>query len=211
MNTVTIPVQEDKLEAIKAHSSNVVLQAQDLQIQNEIDFASAKEFYLLIADSDKQGKTWMKAVVNPFKKAVKNAENMIKPFLTPYAEAKTIVKEKLEAYIAKVNEENRKKAEEERKAREAENALRKAEAEKTGSNVELIAPKPVQKVDHSSRTSIGGVHTRKVMDFEVIDWAKLPDDFKLVNEKKLREHAKAGVAVPGVRFFEKETVVARTS
>lgn len=237
MNDITIPIQENKLQKIETHSASVVDTVKALAITNEEEFVSAKELYLMVSDAEKQGKKWLKDIVDPFKKAVKNAENQIKPFLTPYLNAKLLLREKLEVYVAEVDAANKKIAEAERKAREEENkkreeaarleneriqkeheeALAKAKAENKEAKIEapktveaeLVEPEPVQKVDHSSKTALGGVHTRKTMTFKVVDETKIPKEYFMLDEKKVRQAMKDGVVIPGIEFFAKSSIVAR--
>jgi hypothetical protein len=91
-------------------------------------------------------------------------------------------------------------------------ARARAEAEAAKARAELtIAPTVAvrQRFDRSL-----GVTVRKVWTFEVVDFARLPDEFKLPNEKKLGELARSlgdKAAVAGVRFHEAASVAAKAS
>ncbi len=53
-------------------------------------------------------------------------------------------------------------------------------------------------------TEEGLVQFRTVQQFEVTDFALLPDDYKTANEVAIRKAMKDGIELPGVRYFEKQ-------
>jgi hypothetical protein len=68
----------------------------------------------------------------------------------------------------------------------------------------LAVPPPAPKA--------AGVSTRQVWKFEVEDFSKLPDSFKLANTEMLGQVArstKGKMEVPGVRFYVEDVVVGR--
>ena len=59
---------------------------------------------------------------------------------------------------------------------------------------------------------IEGVSTRQVWKFKVVDFAKLPDEYKLANEAELGRIARTfhdSEPVPGVAFFAESILAGR--
>ena len=77
------------------------------------------------------------------------------------------------------------------------------EAEVIVPTVDLSAAKVVKAAGQSVRTD---------WDFEVVDFTKLPDNYKIADDKKIRAVVKAmkgSVEIPGVRIYSKQTVSQR--
>lgn len=137
------------------------------------------------------------------------------------------------ARIARAQEEEaaRKRAEAEALAEQAKNAAPEeaaqieaqaqelaAQAEQAQASAEEVrvaaatAPPPAPIV--LPEVSKGaGVSTREVWDFEIVDFAALPDEYKAPNEKLLRSFAqntKGKVLLPGVKFTSSVHLAKRT-
>ena len=54
-----------------------------------------------------------------------------------------------------------------------------------------------------------GISYRKVMDFKVLDFAVVPDEWKVLDEAKVRRAAKDRFGIPGIEYFEKSVAVVR--
>lgn len=111
-------------------------------------------------------------------------------------------------------------------ARQAEAAQRKAAedaalaeaaaAEQAGAHAEAAAiierPMFVAPVYAApAAPKVAGITTRKEWDFEITDAARVPRQFLMVDETKLRKYVKAmgaQAAMDGVRIFQRETVAA---
>ena len=108
----------------------------------------------------------------------------------------------------------------ERRAREAarlaeireREAKARAESEAAMARAELTVAEKVEVRQRFDRSK--GVSIRKVWTYRVVSFARLPDEYKLPNEKKLGELARASgpvAAVPGVEFFEESCVAAKAA
>ena len=122
-------------------------------------------------------------------------------FTDPLNEANTVNRGKVLAY----------RAEQERVRQEQEciNALRaeaaRAEMELKG---ELTEPVGLVQVAEEAparyRTEIGTLGTAKQWHFEVVDFALLPEQYKLPNDSMIRKVVIAGASIPGVRAWQEE-------
>lgn len=140
-----------------------------------------------------------KFFVDPLNKQVKGINAKFKPFIDTLIKAESEVKGKMEAY--ETGQEKLRLAEEERLRRlqEKKFARETAKAEKKG--VETPPPPPPIKVE---KEQVSGYQVRKVWDFEITDIKKIPAEYLIPDEKKIRKVVSAGLReIPGVRIFEK--------
>ncbi|MFH0921675.1 MAG: hypothetical protein V1913_15095 [Fibrobacterota bacterium] len=118
---------------------------------------------------------------------------------------------------AEAKERGAKKAELDALAKKAEEeraeAVRLAEAEAAKNAVQaptVVAP-VVAGAPRVTRTESGSASQRKNWVFEVTDAGLVPDEYKMVDEKKIRDAVRMGVrAIKGVRIFEETSTVFRT-
>ena len=136
------------------------------------------------------------SITKPLNLALKNVRLMFAPIDMGYGKAEEIVKEKMIAY---------QEAEEEKAAAKTKVIEEKVEAgtitpEKAFAKVEAITPKK------NVTTATGAAQFRMVKEVEVEDETKVPREYMLLDMVKIRKVALAGVAIPGVRVFEKKVV-----
>lgn len=127
----------------------------------------------------------------------RNAE--FKPFEDALAKADKTLKYKQEVF--QVEEDKKIQIEQEKLLKEQQKRYQKevAKAEKKGDDAPPPPPPPKVEVE-----KIEGYQSRKVWDFEVVDISKIPDEYMIVDEKKMRRVVKAGTRnIPGVRIFER--------
>lgn len=144
---------------------------------------------------------------------VKRVNAFAKEISKPLDDAETIIKQKLIDYEAKKELERReqeKRAKEERKRLQEQ--LNKEAQEKGVEAVilpEVMFPKEEKNIVHTEAGDT--VYTRTVWDFEIVDFAKVPDEYKIIDEKKVRQAInRLGIRdIPGLKIFQKKTVVKR--
>ena len=51
---------------------------------------------------------------------------------------------------------------------------------------------------------MGNVQARKVWKYEIVDFSKIPDEYKEINSGKVREALRDKKEIPGVRFYQDE-------
>ncbi len=124
-----------------------------------------------------------------------------KLFTAPLGEADTITRGKVLAYRA---EQERQRLEQERinalrtEAARAEMELKDELTEPT----ELVEVAPVQPTHYRTPSAMTG--TVKRWKFEVINFAQLPDEYKLPDTTKIRKVVTAGASIPGVRAWQED-------
>jgi len=132
-----------------------------------------------------------------FQERLRNIENMVKKKVADFEYHREL-----------------KRREEERKAREEQERLQaqidKEAKEKGVESVkvgEVVMPEP-EKV---TRTESGASHQRLHWTFEIEDESKIPREYLIPDEKKIRQAVAMGLReIPGVKIFEKSSTVFRT-
>ena len=154
----------------------------------------------------------------------------------PVEEAERIVKGVIgrfddEQYTLRVEAERKQRlAAAEKQAAEAEATRLQVEAEQLRAKGKLRAAKQAEKQAEESQQvadtvpiplppqaappKAKGGQSRRVMDWNVVDFAKIPDDFKVLNEPEVRryanKHGEAAIGtVAGIAFFSKVQVAAQ--
>jgi hypothetical protein len=155
--------------------------------------------------------------------------------LDPLKKADAVIKTKVGDYLAreqaKADAERRRllaeaeakaRAEREARAQAALAAAQAAQEERDDMTAALAMDEAVQieaevivpTVDLSTAKVVkaAGQSVRTDWDFEVVDFAKLPDQYKIADDKKIRAVVKAmkgSVEIPGVRIYSKQIVSQR--
>ena len=159
-------------------------------------------------------------ILSPLNLALKQARAQRDKVMQPWENAKTFLKKVIENDI---REQERLRLETSRKLEEAAKKEADRLKEKLTSNDEGVRAKAmdtlktkmekvVEKMTPLEVASYGVTTVRKVWKAEVVDFSALPDEFKKVDDGKIRlalsnRDAEGNpIAVPGVKFF-KEAVV----
>ena len=123
---------------------------------------------------------------------------MFKPVEEQYTVSEKIIKDKILAYSRKVNEEA---------------AIREqkiAESLEKGTIKQETAERKIESLDRvesTTRGSIGSVQFRKIQRVEIIDESLIPRKYLEVNMTAIRRDALSGVNIPGVKVVD-DTIVA---
>lgn len=67
----------------------------------------------------------------------------------------------------------------------------------------------VEQVDNKVASEAGSVNFREEKDFEVVDISKVPEKYLLPNMVELRIAMKAGLEIPGCKYFTKQVITNR--
>ena len=143
---------------------------------------------------------------------VKRVNAACKLITDPLDAAETEIKGKERTYRARAELERRKKEEKARQeARELQAKIDKEAAEK-GVEAPKV-PEPVMPKAKAPVRSANGTasYERREWKFEITDVEKVPREYLMVDERKIRDAVKMGTRViPGVRIFEDVNTVHRT-
>jgi len=182
-----------ELREIEKEISPLVKTANEIVVNNEKDVDNASEFLKKIRDTEKAFETKRTELTKPINQSLKNINDMFKRATMPLAEARNLVSRKILDWKLIESAKRAKEEERRRKIQEAH--------EKKGHQVS--APAYVAPVENK----IGNVQTVKRWTFEVIDFSKIPEKFKIVDELGIKESIRNGTReIPGIRIYQTESL-----
>lgn len=190
---------------LKLYEESVALlrDAEAQSIQSNQDVKVATDNLSIIARLKKAIEDKRKEYTVPLNDHLKAFNEAFKSFIEPLTRADAVTRKKVLDYRAELE---RVREEEERINRLREEAARsemalKGELTETGGLVEVSQGAPAH-----HRTDMGTVGTQKAWQFEVVDFALLPDEYKEADMKKIRKVVIAGATIPGVRAWQEESL-----
>jgi len=201
-------------EIMESNVKPVVRNAELLVVENDAGLMVANKWLDEIKKAKKVIKDSLGSIVKKAHEAHKEAKRVENEVMTPLKDAESLIKSKMGVYW----QEQERKAEAERKrlADIAEAEMKAAE--------ELAAESPEQEDDlfadvaikHSmdmamvqDTPKLAGTSFIEKWSADVIDFKLLPDMYKVANESKLNQIARATkgeIAIPGVKFSSTKTV-----
>ncbi len=174
-------------------------------IATDADLKSAVDDLSLIAKVKKALVEKKAEYVKPVKAHLDAFNAAFAMVLTPVEDADRITRQKYDAYRA---EQKRRYAEaEEINRKKIELAKQEAAFNGTGEvtidTTPVVAPVPIARV----QTDVGSAGITHNWKGEVIDFAALPNEYKIVDYVKLGKVIRAGLhSIPGVRIWEEEGI-----
>ncbi len=190
--------------ALTTEAAGLLKYAESRTINSDTDIVTATEDLGLIGKLMKAIEDLRKQYVQPLNDHVKAINATFRVLTELIDKANQITREKILAYKAEI-ERKRKEAEEINRLR-MEAAQKEAALNGTGEISESInlveAPPPAVVKVHTETGSLG---TMKVRKYRILDFAKLPDQYKIENSILLNKVTKAGIPeIPGVEFYFEE-------
>jgi hypothetical protein len=191
---------------LRGEAHRLLMYAESRVIESAADAKSATDDLGLISLAKKSIEDNRQRYVRPLNEYVKTVNATFKALSDPVEQADKITRSKILAYRAAA-EEQRRKAEEINRQKEE---LARKEAEFNGTGEVTIDTTPVivpEAQPNHIRADMGTAGTIKTRKARVIDFALLPDAYKLPNEKLLATAARTGVqSIPGVEFYVEESL-----
>lgn len=197
--------------------------AQFKPITNREEYESAADFLKKVKRRMKDIDEMRTSITKPLNAAKKQVEDFFRAPKMQLMKAETAVKASLVTYD---NEQERKQREEQKKiaaARAERERKLKAEAEaKALEALDIGDVEAAEKITQEAESlvvvapvvvkqRVAGVSFREIWKFEIVDFKKLPDEYKLPDEVQLgriARSAKEGASVPGVRFYAEKVAAA---
>jgi hypothetical protein len=200
---------DERVQDVVQGSLELVERAESIEITDDESDVVAAEFLAQVKTARKRVDELRHWFTDPLETQKKAIIARFKATDAPLEQAQKIVGGKHIAYQREKQEAARKEQERLRKMAEA----RQERAEKRAEEKGLEAPAPiipmptVEAPPKTIHTAAGAVTTRTVWRHEVIDFAALPEEYKVADEVKLGKVVRAGVReIPGVRIFEEMVV-----
>lgn len=172
-------------------------------IYNDDDVKATTDDLSVIAGVKKAVEQKRVEYTGPLNDHLRAVNDIFRRFTDPLVRADKVNREKVLAYRA---EQERVRQEQERINRLREEAAR-AEMQLKG---ELTEPVGLLKVQDEAparyRTDTGTLGTAKQWYFKVVDFALLPEQYKVADMVKIRKVVTAGATIPGVRAWQEEAI-----
>lgn len=191
---------------LRDQAINIRSNSERTVITDDEDIKIATNDLSIISKVKKAIETKRKEYTGPINEHLKFINDAFKIVTEPLNQADKILRKKVLDY----------RAEQQRKAREIEEinqmrieaAQREARLNGTGEiseSIEILpsAPEPVKTV----HADVGTLGTKQNWKCEVIDFAALPDEYKIVDQVKLNKVVRAGArSIPGVRIWSEDSI-----
>jgi len=198
------PGMDDRVIALYLEGGRLKEYADALVVRNSDDVKRATDDLSTIAGIKKAIEEKRQEYLRPLLDYQKEINVAFKDFTEPLTQADTIMRQKVHDYRA---EQERIRLEQERINRLREEAAR-AEMELKGEIAEpvgLVEVAPVAPTRY--QTDVGILGTAITWRWELVDFALLPDRFKVENATLIGKVVRAGEReIPGVRIYSEETI-----
>jgi len=194
-------------EIQKLHGEAIKLEdyAKKRIISSKDDLAPATNDLTIISRLKKAFEERRKEILTPLQKEIKEINAAFESITLPILSADNITRVKILEFQHK--EEVR------RQEQEKINALRMEAAQKEAAlnngeisesvNLVEVAPEVPKRVS----TDMGSTGIMKIRKYEVVDFALLPDQYKIANTSLLNKVVKAGIPlIPGVKIYTEDTL-----
>jgi hypothetical protein len=190
MTQITIQQQTQEL---MTKTELIVREAKEMVVQNKDSLTTAVDFLGRIAIARKEVDSRRRFFVDPLNQQVKSINDLFRSYSDPLAEADRIVRSKVLAYQA---EEAKRAADEQQRI-----------LEEAGTTEEFV-PITVGEPEKTVRAGAGSATTRQVWTFRIVDPSLVPDEYKVIDEKKIAAVVKAGIRhIPGVEIYPTSSLV----
>lgn len=190
----------------------MVTEAQTLTV----DSTESQEAAVLLGTSSKklskQIDDLRKRIVEDPNDFVKSVNGFAKVFIDKLTAIETTLKKKITDY--RLLQEQKRREQEQAAIRAQLELQKKLDAEAKEKNIEPVqVPAPViPKEQAPVRTETGSASARKVWTFEVVNASEVPDEYKRIDEAKIRDSVRAGIReIKGLRIYQEEKTSFRTN
>lgn len=217
-----VPASTDdpRIKPVAQEVASLTEQVETFEVATVDDYERGAEILKAIKGALNGADAQRKKITQPLDVAKKQVMDLFRPFTDSLATAERTLKLRL---VTWKNEQDRIAREEQRKADEKarrereklEAQARKAEEAGRAERAEVLRDRAVSTVAAMPVTEapkVGGISTRSVWRFRVVDAAKVPDKYKLIDEKKIGgvvRALKGDTEIPGIEVWEESTMAAR--
>lgn len=195
---IEIATIKEQNRGLLTEAETLVVRAESIEISDDEDMEIAVNLLGGIAIAKKRVESQRKFFVEPLNQQVKKINELFHSFTDPLLKAERIIKQKVAAYHVQRE-----------KAAQEEMVKALAEAQKGSEVVPVILPDQPQK---TVRADTGSATIKKVWTFDVENPALVPEQYKVVDEHRIRAAIASGIReIPGVRIFLSPQVAVRGS
>ena len=192
--------QSTEVAVAKQQATKALNAANEINISTQEHYESATDLLSKIKSVGKLIKERKEEITKPLTDALNSARDLFKPIEQSHAEAERIIKGKMVDY-----------QNEQEKIREAEKAKIAARVEKGTLKQETAVKKmaEITTVPTNAQGKFGSVSTRIIKRISIIDASLIPREYCVPDNTLIKEALDAGKEVPGAKYIEEKTIVAR--
>ena len=212
-NEVSIRVQpqgDEVVIGLQREIDSIHSRAKDFTVANPQEVKRAVEDLSLIANLKKALEGKRKEYTEPLNGHLKEINATFKLFSEPLEAADKALRDKIGAF----NREQQRLKDEAAKAEELSRQAAEIRAKLTQETGEIFPETepsvvvPEAQVVSKAYTEVGNMGTRKVRKWREVDFAKIPDAYKMLDSAKINKVVKAGIPeIPGIEIYEEDTLV----
>jgi len=194
------PAEDTAVRALVQQSRVILQYAEARVIIANIDLTLATEDLSLIAKLKKAIEEKRKEYVSPIRGKLDSVNSAFKTLLEPIEQADKITRTKILKFR---QEQERKRQEAEAIEQEKRELAQREAALKDGEiTVDLSPVEKPEAVPDKIYTEVGSASAMKVRKWEVVDFATIPNEYKVIDAGKVTKLVKAGIgSIPGIRIW----------
>ena len=187
-----------ELQPIKRKVENVYKEAFSIVIKDENSLKEASDLLIKIKETAKAVQEKKYSIVNPLNQSLKSIRELFKPLEEKYEQAENVIKEEVVKYQQKKIEKIE---------------ATKNEINKKFESGKIDFGKAVQKIENIGEVNNqiegegGSLVFRENTSFKIIDVSKIPKEYFILDEVKIRKDIMKGIEIPGVEMIKVKTVV----
>lgn len=219
-----VPASTDdpRVKPVAKQVESLASSVETFECKDAATYESGAEVLKTIKGLHRQVEDQRKTITKPLDEAKRQVMDLFRPLTNTLTQAERTIKQRLVAWS---NEQERIRREEQRKAdekarkererleKQAEEARKKGREERA-QTLQDRAVSTVAAPPPPAAPKVSGVQTRTVWRFRVVDASKVPDKYKVVDEKKVGgvvRSLKGDTEIPGVEVWEESTMAARSA
>lgn len=222
--TEIVPVSTDdpRVRQVAKQVESLAEQVDSFEVATAEHYASGAEVLKTIKGLSKDVEEQRKKITQPLDQAKKQVMDLFRPLTDTLTGAERTIKQRLVKWSS---EQERIRREEQRKAdekarKERERLEKQAEAarqkgrEDRAQTLEDRAISTVAAPPPPAAPQVAGIQTRSLWRFRITDPTKVPDKYKIVDEKKIGgvvRALKGDTEIPGVEVWEEQSMAARSA
>jgi len=184
-------ILQKEIQVLEKQVSPLVKDASEYKVASVEDIDKASVILKKLRDTERFIETKRKEFTQPLNQSLRAINATFKQIVEPMFQARMLLTGKIVDWKKTEHERIEKEETRRRKIQEAH--------EKAGHEVK--APVILEKPDNK----IGNVQTRKVWKFKVVDFSKLSDEYKMINNVAINQAIRYGVReIKGLKIYQEE-------
>ena len=184
-------ISQKEIQVLEKQVSPLVKASKEYKIASVKDVDNASAILKGLRDTERTIEAKRQEFTKPLNQSLRAINTTFREIVEPLVEARKILTQRIIVWKTAEREKQEKEEARRRKIQEAH--------EKKGHEVK--APVVLEKPDNK----IGHTQTRKVWAFNIVDFSKLPDEYKVINNVAINQAMRNGVReIKGLRIYQEE-------